>query len=221
MGLAVVAMAAMGVAQPAFASDLSVGIADLASAMPASVVNAVTPPAGDVDIARFGGTAVGDAASPDFRLHHLVEVMASQPASPLDAQTARVRRGFGGAMADFYPFGIDGFHFSGGARFYSRGPARAGVIDSRGLVDMRYVTLLYSPRSAFVRASRRMTPALTAGYTKLLQGGLSLGIEGGAMLGKFDTLAGSLVRPPRLRGGFGDGAGRISQVARMTFGYHF
>ncbi len=220
--LAMAAVAATGIIQPAFASDLSVGIVDLASVVPASAGNGGTTHAG-ADLARFGIATIGSpAAQADYRLHPLVATLPAQPSLPLDSQTARLRRGFGGAMADFYPLGIDGFHVSGGSRFYSRGPARAGVVDARGLVDMRYVTLLYSPRSMLARASRRMTPALTLGYTKLIQGGMSLGIEGGAMLGKFDTLAGSLARPPRLRGdGLSDGANRLSQVARMTFGYHF
>jgi hypothetical protein len=217
IGLAAAALA-IGIAQPALASDLPVGVVDLAALQPAAIGEAAHAMGFDI------GTVVGSAgvAQPDYRLHALAALMASQPIQPADAQTARVRRGFGGAMADYYPFGVDGFHFSGGSRFYSRGPARAGVVDARGLVDMRYATLLYAPRSVLARASRRMTPALTAGYTKLVAGGMSLGVEGGAMLGKFDSLAGALVRPPRLRGaGLGDGAGRLNQIARMTFGYHF
>ncbi|WP_174297296.1 hypothetical protein [Sphingomonas bacterium] len=160
-------------------------------------------------------------AEPDYRLHALIDARPT-PQLAADDQINSLRRGFGGTMVDYFPLGGDGFHISGGSRFYSRGPGRAASIDSRGLVDMRYVTLLYAPRTILARASRRMTPALTFGYTKLVQGGISLGVEGGAMLGRFDTLAGSLARPPRLRGaGVSDGAGQLSQVARLTFGYHF
>ncbi len=221
--MAMAAVAATGIAQPAFASDLSVGIVDLASVVPASAGTSGTMTRPGTDLSKFGIATIGTpAAQADYRLHPLIATLPAQPGSMLDSQTARLRRGFGGAMADFYPLGIDGFHVSGGSRFYSHGPARAGVVDPRGLVDMRYVTLLYSPRAMLARASRRMAPALTLGYTKLIQGGMSLGVEGGAMLGKFDTLAGSLAHAPRLRGdSLSDGASRLSQVARMTFGYHF
>ena len=149
IGFSVMAFAAAVIAQPAQASELSVGLVDMASALPASTGVTTVTPATTLDIARIGigADAADRAAQTDVRLHALTRTLSAQPVSPLDSQTARLRRGFGAAMMDLYLFGSDGFHLSGGSRFYSRGPARAGTVDSRGLVEMRYVTLLYAPRS--------------------------------------------------------------------------
>ncbi|MGI4732654.1 MAG: hypothetical protein ACRYFW_13045 [Janthinobacterium lividum] len=194
------AAAGMVTAQPAMAADAPASWRDLVAAT------------GIAPIIGLGDTPVVAPASPDFRLQATAQA-TDQPAATFDNQAAPLRRGFGAAMLDYFPHGTDGFHLSGGTRFYNRLTGHSGA-------DARFADLLYAPRSSMMRATRRMTPALTFGYTKIVQRGLSLGIEGGAILGKFDTLAGALVRPPRLRGA-GDGAGQLNQIARMTFGYHF
>ena len=153
-------------------------------------------------------------AAADFGVHELTATQSAAPRISLDDEASRLRRGYGASMVSFFPLGSDGFHIGAGTRFWSRGTMRPSV-------EPAYARLLYAPRQMLLRATRRMTPALTMGYSRIVSTGLTLGVEGGAMLGKFDSLAGALVRPPRLRGDINDGAGRLNQVARATMGWHF
>lgn len=185
-----------------------------AAMMAAGSAHATDAPVLPLSLAVADIAVAPEPEEASFRLPELTAVQSAAPRVSLDDDASRLRRGYGASMVSFFPLGGDGFHIGAGTRFWSRGTMRPSV-------EPVYQRLLYAPRNMLVRASRRMTPALTAGYSRIVGAGMTLGVEGGAMLGKFDTLAGALVHPPRLRGDASDGAGRLNQVARATLGWHF
>lgn len=144
----------------------------------------------------------------DLRLRVLT-VQSADPAVDVNNETSRLRKGFGGSMIDYFPFGGDGFHLSGGGRMISR-PA-----------SLFRDPLLYAPRGGGFRSSRRLTPAVMMGYSRQVDRGLTMGVEAGMMMGHLDSSYYSIVRPSRLgRLSSGDG-GATNQVARMTMAFRF
>jgi hypothetical protein len=96
--------------------------------------------------------------------------------------TNMVRPRFAGGMIDIYPSTRTGFRFSIGNRYFA---ARNFWRDAEQATD----GLLYDPHMirggvGLVRAYRKYTPALTAGYDIELGQGLVAGIEGGAINGR-------------------------------------
>ena len=145
----------------------------------------------------------------DLRLRVLT-VQSADPAVNIDNEASRLRKGFGGSMIDYFPFGIDGFHLSSGSR-----------MNSRLISPFHDNLLLYAPRGGGLRSSRRLTPAMTMGYSRQLQHGLTMGVEGGMVMGHLDSAYYSALRAPRSNR-LGDGGAHASNpVARMTVAYSF
>ncbi|MES2097391.1 MAG: hypothetical protein V4459_11600 [Pseudomonadota bacterium] len=96
--------------------------------------------------------------------------------------TDMVRPRFAGGMIDIYPRAQSGFRFSVGTRYFSRPNVwRDAEQATNGL--------LYDPHMTrggvgLVRAYRRYTPALTAGYDVALFNGVVVGLEGGMLTGR-------------------------------------
>eukprot|EP01035_Chromulina_nebulosa_P040990 gene40989-55400_t len=134
-----------------------------------------------------------------------------QPAvgEQIDA-AGRVRQRLRSSMLEFYPSG-DGFHVAAGVRMFER---------QNFFNDAQRVThgLLYNPRGTnaeSIRAGfRNYTPAVTMGYTRTVSEGLTLGLEGGALLGR---AASSMPRSFRLAATGSDGGehGGVNPVANM------
>ena len=113
-------------------------------------------------------------------------------------------------MIDYFPLGIDGFHLSGGGRMTSRATS-----------VFRDNELLYAPRQTGFRSSRHLTPAVTMGYSKQVERGLRLGLEGGMLMGHLDSSYYSVVHPSRLGRTSDEGMGNGNAVARLTAAYRF
>ena len=144
----------------------------------------------------------------DLRLRVLT-VQSADPAVNIDNEASRLRKGFGGSMIDYFPFGIDGFHLSSGGRMTNR------------LSSPFHDQLRYAPRGVGLRSSRRLTPAMTMGYSRRLEHGLTMGVEGGMAMGHLDSNYYSALRPVRsYRLGEG-GRSTNNPVARMTLAYNF
>ncbi len=144
----------------------------------------------------------------DLRLRVLT-VQSADPAMNIDNEASRLRKGFGGSMIDYFPFGIDGFYLSSGGRMTSR------------LSSPFHDQLLYAPRSGGLRSSRHLTPAMTMGYSRQVQHGLTMGVEGGMVMGHLDSNYYSALRAPRSNR-LGEGGRNTSNpVARMTVAYSF
>ena len=146
----------------------------------------------------------------DLRLR-VLSVQSADPAVNIDNEASRLRKGFGGSMIDYFPFGIDGFHLSGGGRMTNRGPS---VFHDN--------LLLYAPRQGGYRSSsRHLTPALTMGYSKQVEHGLTMGIEGGMVMGHLDSSYYSVVHPSRFGRVSNEGIGSGNAVARLTAAFRF
>ena len=126
--------------------------------------------------------------------------------------SAALRRGFGASMTSFYPFAASGFHLSGGSRSTPR--ALAGKV-----VEPDYAALLWSPRGSGIRSTRRFSPAMLVGFDRPVADGVTLGLDGGMVMGRMDN---ARLGPHGhgLGGGF-DHAGGSNPMARMTLGYLF
>ena len=149
----------------------------------------------------------------DLRLRVLT-VQSADPAVNVNDETSRLRKGFGGSMIDYFPFGADGFHISGGGRMVTRARPVPG--------DNPTAQLLYAPRQTGLRPSRRLTPAMTMGYSKQMEHGLTLGVEGGVLMGHLDSSYCSVARPSRSgRLNADDGGGAVNQIGRVTVAMHF
>ncbi len=144
----------------------------------------------------------------DLRLR-LLSVQSADPAVDVNNEASRLRKGFGGSMIDYFPFGSDGFHLSSGGRMMSR------------LSSPFHDQLLYAPRGGGIRSSRRLTPAMMMGYSRQLQHGLTMGVEGGIVMGHLDNNYYSVIRPARSNRLNEGGRSNENPVARMTVAYSF
>jgi hypothetical protein len=166
--------------------------------------------------ASLGMAYPGFALTPDF---HLRIEFAPRPVADLllDPDSA-LRTRFASSMMDFYPIAGKGFHFSGGLRFYNRTNfARDAELITHGL--------LYVPRGTNagmgVRGFKRITPATTFGYTRVLDNGLMIGIEGGTLLGRVNPGMPRAFRELRADSIGHDGGSSINPIANLTFGFRF
>ena len=145
----------------------------------------------------------------DLRLRVLT-VQSADPAVDVNSEASRLRKGFGGSMSDFFPLGTDGFHLSSGGR-----------MNSRLTSPFHDNLLLYAPRGGGFRSSRRLTPAMTLGYSRRVDRGLTMGVESGMVMGHLDSNYYSVVHPSRFGHLGQDGASHANAVARMTMAYSF
>jgi hypothetical protein len=176
-------------------------------------------------LAGPGATSLGSASLQDLRVSNakvrhasaLTQVLrvrfdiASRYQSPgLFNDPVHMRQRLRSSMVEFYPNG-DGFHIGAGIRMFERqnffGDAQRvthGVLyNPRGLGDE-------APRAGF----RGYTPAVTAGYSRAVAHGFTIGVEGGAMLTR--AIA-SMPRSYRYAttGGIGERGG-LNPVANMV-----
>ena len=170
-------------------------------------------PAAAADKGWTTSSVLGVPVGADLRLRVLT-VQSGGSAVDVNDAGSRLRKGFGGSMIDYYPFAADGFFVAAGGRMTTRmtAPPKDGPA----------ARLLNAPRPSGYRSSRHLTPALTMGYSKQIDRGLTMGVEGGVLMGHFDSSYYSVVRPSaRGRIGTVDDRGTANQVARMTVAYHF
>jgi len=158
----------------------------------------------------------GLALTPDFHLR--IEFAPRPVADLLLDPDSTLRKRFASSMMDFYPISGQGFHFSGGLRFYNRTNfARDAELVTHGL--------LYVPRGPNtgmgVRGYKRMTPAATFGYTHVLDNGLMLGLEGGTLLGRVNPGMPRAFRELRDASIGHDGASSMNPIANVTLGFKF
>jgi hypothetical protein len=125
---------------------------------------------------------------------------------------ASLRRGFGASMTNFYPFAATGFHLSAGTRSTPR--ALAGK-----LVEPDYAALLWSPRGSGIRSTRRFSPAMLVGFDRPVADGMTLGLDGGMVMGRMDNAR--LGPHGHGRGGAFEHNAGTNPMARMTLGYVF
>jgi hypothetical protein len=158
----------------------------------------------------------GLALTPDFHLR--IEFAPRAVADVLLDPDSNLRKRFASSMMDFYPIAGQGFHFSGGLRFYNRTNfARDAELVTHGL--------LYVPRGSNtgmgVRGFKRMTPAATFGYTHILDNGLMLGLEGGSFLGRVNPGMPRAFRQLRADSIGNDRASSINPILNMVVGLKF
>ncbi|MDH7971687.1 hypothetical protein QH494_05785 [Sphingomonas sp. AR_OL41] len=168
------------------------------------------------DLRTGTATAHRDApSSATLRIYRDATMVQPSLGEQIDA-AGRVRQRLRSSMMEFYPSG-DGFHVAAGVRMFER---------QNFFNDAQRVThgLLYNPRGTnaeSIRAGfRSYTPAMTMGYTRTVSEGLTLGLEGGALLGR---AASAMPRSFRLAatGSNGGDHGGINPVANMVVGFHF
>ena len=164
-------------------------------------------PAHAADRAGFSPLAAMPVGA-DLRLH----VLAIE-AAPASVDTSSLRKGFGGSMIDYFPLGNDGFHISAGTRMTSR---NAYINSSQ---DERLSQLLFSSSRFGRRFSGRATPAMTVGWSKEVEKGLTFGLEAGAMKGHLDRGYYGAMHPMRYR--LGGGGRPTNELARMTVAFRF
>ena len=158
----------------------------------------------------------GLALTPDFHLR--IEFAPRPVADLLLDPDSNLRQRFASSMMDFYPLAGQGFHFSGGLRFYSRTNfARDAERTTHGL--------LYVPRGPNtgmgVRGFKRFTPAATFGYTQILGGGVMLGIEGGTLLGRVNPGMPRAFRELRATSIGNDRTSSTNPIVNMMVGFKF
>ena len=178
------------------------------------------PLRGIVPLPRLAGSQglpyPGLALTPDFHLR--IEFAPRPVADLLLDPDSNLRQRFASSMMDFYPIAGQGFHFSGGLRFYSR---------TNFARDAEHAThgLLYVPRGPNtgmgVRGFKRFTPAATFGYTHLLDSGLMLGIEGGTLLGRVNPGMPRAFRELRATSVGNDHASSTNPIVNMVVGFKF
>ena len=180
----------------------------------APLLRAVAPAPGPA--ASHGAPYPGLALTPDF---HLRVEFAPRPVADLllDPDSA-LRKRFASSMMDFYPIAGQGFHFSGGLRFYSRSNfARDAELATHGLLYVQR-----GPNAGMsVRGYKRVTPAATFGYTHILDNGVMLGIEGGTLLGRANPGMPRAFRELRADSIGHDGVSSINPIANVTLGFRF
>ncbi|MEO7691945.1 MAG: hypothetical protein ABIS51_21855 [Sphingomonas sp.] len=158
----------------------------------------------------------GLALTPDFHLR--IEFAPRPVADLLLDPDSNLRQRFASSMMDFYPLAGQGFHFSGGLRFYNRTNfARDAERTTHGL--------LYVPRGLNtgmgVRGFKRFTPAATFGYTQILSGGVMLGIEGGTLLGRVNPGMPRAFRELRATSIGNDHTSSTNPIVNMVMGVKF
>lgn len=186
-GLTVVAL--MSIAGPAWARE---GATDFAGLSPLPISTLSTAPV---------------AVAPDLRLRVSIATLA--PISTTLDLDGAVRRRFDSSMIDYYPPAAAGFHLSAGVRLFAlHNFAREAEKATHGLLQSARI-------GGFGSASRHLTPVMMVGYDRLVSQHLSLGIEGGALVGR-------LTPTSRLLSGLGgrDGS-RINPLVHATLGWHF
>lgn len=198
---------------------LGITVSVLCFASPPAMAGTGAAPRGSAplqDLRVVPATPHHDAApSSTLRIHREVTTVRPSLGEQIDA-AGRVRQRLRSSMLEFYPSG-DGFHLAAGVRMFER---------QNFLGDAQRVThgLLYNPRGTnaeSIRAGfRSYTPAVTMGYTRTVSEGLTLGLEGGALLGR---AASSMPRSFRLAttGTNGGEHGGLNPVANMVVGFHF
>ena len=172
-----------------------------------------------------GATSLGSASLQDLRVSNttvrhtsaLTQTLrirfdiASRYQSPgLFNDPAHMRQRLRSSMVEFYPNG-EGFHIGAGIRMFERQNFFAGA---------EHVThgILYNPRGLGDEAPRAgfrgYTPAVTAGYSRAVGHGFTIGVEGGTMLTR---AVASMPRSYRYAttGGIGEHGG-LNPVANMV-----
>jgi hypothetical protein len=158
----------------------------------------------------------GLALTPDFHLR--IEFTPRPVADLLLDPDSTLRQRFASSMMDFYPLAGQGFHFSGGLRFYSR---------TNFARDAEHAThgLLYVPRGSNtgmgVRGFKRFTPAATFGYTQILDNGLMLGVEGGTLIGRVNPGMPRVFRELRAASVGNDRGSSTNPIVNMVVGFKF
>ncbi len=189
------------------------------AAQPALSREAAIPPGGTL-LQRLAAEArapmPGLAILPDIHLH--IEFAEARVTDLLDSPESSLRRRFASSMMDFYPVVGQGFHFSGGLRFYSRTNfARDAELATHGL--------LLVPRGTSsgmgVRGYKRMTPAATFGYTQVLDSGLMLGIEGGTLFGRVNPGMPRVFRELRADSIGNDRSSSMNPIVNLALGFKF
>lgn len=164
---------------------------------------------------RISGSTVRhtSALTPTLRVQFDI---ASRYQSPgLFNDPVHMRQRLRSSMLEFYPSG-DGVHIGAGLRMFER---------QNFFADAQRVThgMLYNPRGLGDEAPRagfrNYSPAVTAGYTRAVANGLTMGLEGGAL---FTRANNSMPRSYRLAtsGGLHDRGG-FNPVANMVVAYQF
>jgi hypothetical protein len=158
----------------------------------------------------------GLALTPDF--HVRIEFTPRAVADLLLDPDSNLRKRFASSMMDFYPIAGQGFHFSGGLRFYNRTNfAHDAELATHGLL-----LVPRGPNAGMgVRGYKRMTPAATFGYTQVLDNGLMLGIEGGSLLGRVNPGMPRAFRELRAASIGNDRASSINPIVNMVVGFKF
>lgn len=119
-----------------------------------------------------------------------------------------------GSMIDFYPDRSGGFHLSAGTRLYDVAGATGASRAAGGL--------LRTPRpgnAPGARAGLKRTPAVTLGYTGVVDDDTSVGVEVGAMTGRAYTTTTDMVRRSRADRGGGDGP--VNPMVNLVVGRRF
>lgn len=181
------------------AGSIMAALLATAGGVPAVVRAADAPPA-----------SIRPVSQTDLRLG--VVAAATPSPGPLDAWRGRLRRRFASPMVDLYPIAGKGLHVSVGSRLHARRNFAADADKATG-------GLLYAPRSLGVATARggaaRFAPVATLGYTQPLGAGVSLGVEGGARMGR---AFGGMPRMPRPGG---PRSGAPSALVNVVLGYGF
>ena len=162
------------------------------------------------------GLLPGAAIKRDFRLR--VEFVVAPSYGLLDDPNSNLQRRFASSMMDLYPVTGQGFHLSGGLRFYRR---TNFVRDAEKLTQ----GLLYNPRMpgggiGMKGGFKRFTPALTFGYNQVVHHNLILGIEAGTLLGRVNSST-----PKTFRGGqmvdLDNRPSRLNPILNVVAGFRF
>ena len=149
----------------------------------------------------------------DFRLQATIAAPA-KPSVP-DAD-ARLRHRIASSMMDLYPVDGTGFHLSAGMRMFARTNFMAEAEKfTNGLLWAPHGMGNSSMRTGF----KRYTPAMTVGYTHMIQHDLSLGLEAGSMLGRaYNGI------PGRIHGfgsSSGSGGAGLNPIMNLVVGARF
>jgi hypothetical protein len=159
---------------------------------------------------RISNTTVRHSSALTQTLRVRFDIASRYQSPGLLNDPAHMRQRLRSSMLEFYPSG-DGFHVGAGIRMFER---------QNFFGDAQRIThgMLYNPRGLGDEAPRAgfrgYTPAITAGYSRNLARGFTIGVEGGAMLTRANA---AMPRSYRLAttGGIGDRGG-FNPVANMV-----
>ena len=172
-----------------------------------------------IAIAGASGPVVRASRAPappsDFRLKPVT--VPVDPTLRVDDPRSMLRTGFGGAMVDLFPFEGGKFHVSGGGRLFNR-PGQGRVVEGEQLRPLQPF------RNGMLRGGRRFSPAMLVGYGHIVDRGLALGIDAGAVMGRLGATPDRFGRLNRRRLESLDGRGRrtsLNEIARVTALYRF